>query len=338
MSSRWGVFMALGFGACDATTAFDDPVGFATLDDGDGFDGDVPLDGLPPIPEDLLADFLVGVNLPWNNYGHDFGRAWGNFGVRSPDAQDRLNADFDALIGAGVARWFVFADGRALDRSTPEEVFADLDAALDLAEARGIALMPVLFDFKWFDEANFDDGVQLFGRQYLVTDPARRADLIETWIEPLAERYNDDRRIFAFDLINEPEWAISDGLTPPIVGEPITLAEMQDFVFDVARPLRQGRPLTVGCTSFDDLEAFWLDTPIDIFQLHHYAATEVPSAADLMTDKPVLIGEFATANRDLGERLATFEALGYAGALPWSLNGDDNASSRQAVAAYFGNP
>jgi len=296
-----------------------------------------PLDDLPTEVEDVLSDFVAGANLPWLNYGHDFGQAWGDFGVRSAKSAPRLARDFDALVGADVVRWFVYADGRALDTSTPDEVLADLEAALQLADARGIALMPVLFDFYWFDAPEIVDGVQLFGRRRLATDEALRRDLVDRWVAPLAARYGDDPRIFAFEIINEPEWAMSDGPRAPIVDEPITVQQMGDFVFDVAAALRGGRPLTVGSASFDDLQQLWLDAPLDLLQLHDYGRGDLPPAADLDTDIPVLVGELATVDTDLTARMETYEALGYAGALPWSLNGEDGATSRSALEAYFGN-
>ena len=296
-----------------------------------------PLDTLPDEVENVLDDFVLGANLPWLHYGHDFGRAWGDRGVRSDESRPRLEADLDVLIGADVIRWFVFADGRALDNSTPEMVLADLDAALEMAEERGIQLMPVLFDFLWFEEGEVVGGVQVFGRRELAVDPIAREQLIETWIVPIAERYRDDPRIFAFDLINEPEWALSDGPRIPIVAEPVTLGEMEDFIFDVARVLRGGRPLTIGSASFDDVDLLWADAPLDMLQIHHYEVTPLPPVTTLQTELPVFVGEFPTADFDLPSRLEDYERLGYAGALPWSLNGTDAATSRDALADYFGN-
>ncbi len=296
-----------------------------------------PLEELPPEVEERLESFVVGANFPWLRYGHDFGRAWGDKGVRSDRSRKRLADDFDALIGADVVRWFVYADGRALDTSTPEMVLADLEAALVLADDRGIALMPVLFDFLWFDEASVVDGVQLFGRREIAVDPERRRELVERWIVPLAERFGDDPRIFAFDLINEPEWAIYDIPRDPIVGDPVSLAEMETFIFDVAMALRGGRPLTLGSTSYDDLDLLWADAPLDILQVHHYGRRSLPPADDLETGLPVIVGELPTADVDLEKRMATYEELGYAGALPWSLNGQDAATSRPVLEDYFGN-
>jgi len=297
---------------------------------------DEPLTNLPSEVEELLDEgFVVGANLPWLHYGHDFGEAWGKRGVR--EEIERHTDDFDDLIGADVVRWFVYADGRALDRSTPDMILEDLEAALEVADDRGIKLMPVLFDFKWFDLGKVVDGVQVFGRRELAVDPELRAELIARWIAPLGVRFRDDPRIFAFEIINEPEWALYDGPREPIVGDPVSLAQMEDFVFDVAGALRGGRPLTVGSAAFDDLDLLWVGSALDLLQLHHYEDAELPPADELRTGLPVLVGEFASAEHDIAERHETYGRLGYAGALPWSLNGQDPASSRRAIADYFGN-
>ena len=60
--------------------------------------------------------YLLGVNYPWLNYGHDFGTtAWGHDGVSSPKSRDTVEADLAYLQSQGVhvVRWFVFGDGRA---------------------------------------------------------------------------------------------------------------------------------------------------------------------------------------------------------------------------------
>ena len=277
-------------------------------------------------------DFVVGANLPWRNYGHDFGRAWSHDGVGTPAARAQLDSDLFAIEGAHVVRWFLFGDGRALDRSDPELVWSDLDAALELADAHGVQVMPVLFDFYWFDSALDVDGVQVYGRRDLAVGPGRQA-LIETWIEPLADRYGRDRRIFAFDLINEPEWAIEEAY--PFMGEPVAYAEMRAFVEAVADPLRGTRPLTLGSATWLDAVDFWADLELDYLQVHHYGAEPLPDALELGVEVPVLVGELASTGGDLRDRVQGYADLGYAGALPWSLNGQDEATDREAVIGLF---
>lgn len=269
---------------------------------------------------------LHGANLPWLNYGHDFGRAWGDAGVVA--SRERHEADFDALVGTSVVRWFVFADGRALDTSTPEEVFADMDAALEIADARGIQLMPVLFDFLWFDPAVEVDGVQLFGRELQAFDPMRRSELMQTWVEPFAARYGDDERIYAIDLINEPEWVMDASDPDP----------MFEFLEVVAEPFWGRRPVTIGSASFDFTDEYWVDWGLDLLQIHHYENRGLPPAERLSIDVPVWVGEFPTVGGGVAERVLDYQALGYAGVMPWSLNGEDEATDRDALLEWSSGP
>ena len=61
--------------------------------------------------------FVLGVNLPWLQYGCDFGaNAWQpDGGVGRPEQRARLRASFARLTDRGLTtvRWFVFCDGRA---------------------------------------------------------------------------------------------------------------------------------------------------------------------------------------------------------------------------------
>ena len=103
--------------------------------------------------------FWHGCNYPWSTdgtsiyYGMDFGaNVWGShLGVST--RRDAVAGDFErmARLGFRVARWFVFCDGRAGivydDRGLPAgpdpHLFADLDAALEIARGAGIGLDPV---------------------------------------------------------------------------------------------------------------------------------------------------------------------------------------------------
>src|SRR5262249_31770880 len=97
----------------------------------------------------LRLPFLHGVNYPWSTdgqtvfYGLDFGaNVWGShLGVSTRRAA--VSRDFEemAQLGFVVVRWFLFCDGRSGivydDRGFPlgldDELFVDLDAALEIA-------------------------------------------------------------------------------------------------------------------------------------------------------------------------------------------------------------
>ena len=284
-------------------------------------------------PNEPGEAYLVGANLPWRNYGHDFGQAWSDDGVATPAGREALEASFDRLVGAEVVRWFVYADGRALDASTLEDVTEDLDVALEIADDRAIQLIPVLFDYLWFDGATLVDEVQLFGRRDLALDAASRDALIAEWVTPLAERYGDDERIFAIELINEPEWAIRGYAT--LVPEPVSVQEMTGFLEAVAAPWRGRRPLTLGSAVWPAAVDFAAGLDLDVLQVHHYEEDGLPPVEEIAEDRPVLVGEFPSLDEDLDARIETYEAQGYAGALAWSLQADDGATDGDAVADLF---
>jgi hypothetical protein len=102
-----------------------------------------------------------------------------------------------------VVRWFVFTDGRAgiiFDNSgTPsglgEDVLADFDAAVgDRPRQRGVYLVPVLFDFHWMFWAKQEGQVQIGGRSDTITDPVKRAALVEKVVVPLLASTPTSRR------------------------------------------------------------------------------------------------------------------------------------------------
>ena len=69
--------------------------------------------GAPSAAVDL-ADFHVGLNVPWLQYAHDFGTcAWGYDGISANSAAAVTQLERASAAGAPVVRWFVFGDGRA---------------------------------------------------------------------------------------------------------------------------------------------------------------------------------------------------------------------------------
>ena len=130
-----------------------------------------------------IEHWAHGCNYPWSTdgqtvfYGLDFGaNVWGShLGVSTRRAA--IDRDFDdmASLGLNVVRWFVFCDGRSGivydDRDLPAgldpHLFADLDAALEIAAAHGIALDLVLLDHPWMFSgvrATLADPVSEIGR------------------------------------------------------------------------------------------------------------------------------------------------------------------------------
>jgi hypothetical protein len=280
--------------------------------------------------EDSVADpaFFAGANAPWHHYGHDLGEAWGHQGISAEPAA--VTALLEALGDADAVRWFLFADGRALDADTglTELAYDDMAALLEIAEATDTDLIPVLFDYKLLDGAAMVDGVQLFGRSEQVRAPA---PLIDNLVRPWAEAFASHPRLRAIEIINEPEWAIAGPRS--LVDDPVSVEQMQAFVAHVREALKATTtaPVTVGSASLDDMMSLWAEADLDEFSFHHYTGAPLTTAVnELGLSLPVWIGEVSTTTAPARD-LADAQRLGYRGALLWSHQGDDEHSDRQAL-------
>ena len=287
----------------------------------------------------LPDDFHIGVNYPWRSYGNDFGdNAWHVGGVAMH--ADEIDADFAAIAGAGVSvvRWFVLTDGRSgvtfdadgMPTALQPQVLDDFDVAVALAEDHGLVLVPSLLDFWWLAPAEVVSGVQLGGHAATVASADGRAAIVEHLFRPLLERHGRSPGIGAWEIINEPEWAI-EGIGGGWLGESVSLAAMQDLVAQAAAAAQEtsDHPVTVGSASVSDARLLWLDQGLDLIQVHSYDGVAQHTDATSLSQTLCIVGELGTAAAygDLAENLDALKARGYDGVWLWSLRGEDTASA-----------
>ncbi|RPI53984.1 MAG: hypothetical protein EHM55_12185 [Acidobacteria bacterium] len=280
--------------------------------------------------------FLIGANIPWLHYGGDFGaNVWRpEGGIWQPAERAQLDAAFARLAASGVqwGRWFLFCDGRAGirfgDEGQPqgldEFVIRDVETALEIAQRHGIRIMFVLLDFLWCDAARALRGVQMGGRAQLLDTPAERQALLDVVFRPVLERYGHEPAIFAWDIINEPEWikTLKHGSIDAFLSETVSLIRSSTT-----------HPVTVGSAGLR-----WRDRyaalGLDFYQVHwydslkHQPSLETP-VSRLGFDRPVLLGEFPTkgSRRTPDDIVATARTAGYSGAFYWSALSDDDCSA-----------
>jgi hypothetical protein len=284
--------------------------------------------------------YLHGCNYPWSTdgttvfYGMDFGaNVWGShLGVST--RRDAVARDFAriAALGFTVARWFLFCDGRAGivydDAGVPERVdshlFADLDAALEIAREVGVRVSFVLFDhrllFRGVRETIADPvtGALLEarlpeGRARMLLSAAGRDALLRRVIEPLVRRYGPagDRgdladSVLAYEFMNEPDFVIeewerdlSSHVARPLPFEIAAelVARVSDIVHTHSRAMT-----TMAAARLHNLWA-WDDDGLglDVLQVHSYPDTRHPErdadvfgahAATLGVRRRVILGEF----------------------------------------------
>jgi hypothetical protein len=296
-----------------------------------------------------MGEFVVGANLPWLDYGQDFGAsAWQpQGGLARPTRRERLHRTLGDLAasGASLVRWWLLGDGRAGladddegrivgldDRFVP-----DVDAAIGQLQETGLRVLFVLTDFLWLDRPRTLNGARLGGRRDHVRDPARRARLLEHVFAPIAERYGREPAIAGWDLMNEPEWA-TQGVGTLDPRRSVDRGEMRTFLSEAAAVFRAcaTQPLTVGLAS-----ARWLSLveglDLDLLQVHWYESLDPVTAlarpADsLVLGRPLLLGEFPTRGASVSPRviLEMAREAGYAGALAWSALAADRATDSRA--------
>jgi hypothetical protein len=231
------------------------------------------------------TELAVGVNYPWRNYGCDFGaNAWGHLGLSRPENRAHVAQDFGLIAGAfgafttRIVRFFLFADGRASPLFDPSGsvagldslFFADLDALFALAEDSGLLLLPVLLDFHWCKHGGTVNEVRLAGHSNVMREPDKAQSFLERAVKPLVSRYAARDSVYAWEIINEPEW-VTRRMTGfwRGTGDRVQATQMVDFVSSCAELIHglTNDPVTVGSAGFRYLK-HWRNVGLDLYQVH----------------------------------------------------------------------
>jgi hypothetical protein len=295
-------------------------------------------------PEAGRAPLVLGANLPWLQYGCDFGsnRWQPDGGVGGPERRARLRQAFARLADRGLrtVRWFVLCDGRAgvrfgapgIAQGLDDCFWRDLEAGVEEARRAGIALVPALIDFPWCRRARVIDGVRCGGHRRSLAAADARDALVTRLLAPIFRRCAGEPAIAAWDLVNEPEWVTwGAGTLNPFAS--VTRAAMRQFIRDATQAVHTEtrQPATVGLASWRGLSLVE-GLGLDIYQVHWYDRRErrapLGHAVAPLLDRPVWLGEFPTAGSTMTPEaiIATAREAGYSAALAWSAEAVDGWS------------
>ena len=171
----------------------------------------VPTDAISPPP------FLTGANLPWVHYGIDFGaNAWRPEGAsRSLRNARMLDMTFARLAASGMRGSGGFSSAMAGPASDSPRA----DAAAGLTTTcSGMSMPPSsgaavtasgscsCCSISSGATRQASRGVQLGGRSQVLADPRTAMPSSIRVLKPVLERYGAEPAVFAWDIINEPEW------------------------------------------------------------------------------------------------------------------------------------
>ncbi len=271
------------------------------------------------------ARFVAGANVPWYNWACDFGCGTSG-GVSDPAVRSVLDSRFAQFRATGMdtLRWWMFepsgggniwqirpgANGRL---EVNPAVYADIDAALALAQKHDLYFVFVLFA---------GVGPENMPSSW-VNDAAQREQLASA-LGDLFGRYGTSNRILAWEIYNEPEWQIWNNLASE--ANAVALADLIENQVHA----RTSSLVTMGEATVDGIP-MWKTVSLDFHAPHWYSNMSSGSSCAACRDyasvsqqygttRPVVIGEWDAPDGSVTRtRWDHWLGTGYAGGLGWSI-------------------
>ncbi|MFN8438954.1 MAG: cellulase family glycosylhydrolase [Cytophagales bacterium] len=301
--------------------------------------------GLDLIKYEGVPYYVNGLNIPWNYFGGDFGNHedWGSL----YDSKWFENTFKDCKEhGVNVVRIWIHCDGRA----NPEfdengyvtgfdpDFFQDMDDMFRLAQKYEVMVMPCLWSFDMCKDQRESAGPYAGYHQDLLTEDQKMESYLQKCFVPMVKRYANQCNLFAWEICNEPEWAMdrsvlaADKYWEYRTMFVVPIEAMQKLTAKMASIVHQysNKMVTTGSGAirWNAVKApsavvnFWSDEALksvnnndplsylDFYQIHYYDHFKASGADPYDTtkniiywnfDKPVLIGETPASKRDSKE-------------------------------------
>jgi hypothetical protein len=255
--------------------------------------------------------FLLGVNYPWANYAEDFGVSpAGHRGLSLPENFSRVAEEFARIrdCGASAVRWFLFGDGRGgfvsqkgIPLHPDEFLFADVAAALDLAKQSELKLCFSLMDYLWLQDRTGKPAEH--ANEQVLQFAAGREAFLQRILIPMFREFREHPGLFAWEIANEPEWAIREFHRQPAAK--MHYADFRAFAEEITQAVHEfaGAPVTMGSASLAWVRA-WSELGLDFYQAHYYPVQDPSGKSGLAKqlaclaplDKPLWLGELPAAD------------------------------------------
>ena len=281
--------------------------------------------------------FFLGVNYPWANYAEDFGVGpSGHRGLSLSENKGRVAEEFARIrdCGVSVVRWFLFADGRGgflSEKGIPtrpdEFLLADVRAALELAKSCKLKLCFSLIDYLWLQDRTGKPAEH--ANEQMLQFAAGREAFLHRILIPMFREFREHPALFAWEIANEPEWAIREFHRQPPAK--MHYADFRAFAEEIVQAVHEfaAVPVTMGSASLAWVRA-WSELGLDFYQAHHYPVQDPSGKSGLARqlaclpplDKPLWLGELPAKDDEasgysLEKSLTECRDAGLLGAAVW---------------------
>jgi len=180
-------------------------------------------------------------------------------------------------------------------------LFADVRAALELAKQNELKLCFSLIDYLWLQDRTGKPAAHV--NEQVLQFAAGREAFLQRVLIPMFREFREHPALFAWEIANEPEWAIREFHRQPAAK--MHYADFRAFAEEIVQAVHEfaGVPVTLGSASLAWVRA-WSEMGLDFYEAHYYPVQDPSGKSGLarqlsclpLLDKPLWLGELPAAD------------------------------------------
>ncbi len=197
-----------------------------------------------------------------------------------------------------------------------------------------------IFDFLWLQEHPSKSPPH--PHEHVLHFAAGREAFLHNVLIPLFGEFRAHPAVFAWEIANEPEWAIRE--FHPLPEARLHLADFRAYAAEIAEAVHGfgALPATLGCACLAWVRA-WTEIGLDYYQAHYYPSSPASVHNELAQqlaalpalDRPLWLGELpaghaASPSYSLSTALSVCRDAGLCGAAVWRWTEPDPQGSDAA--------